>query len=82
MALSPRLSIITRVLSEITRIPLNDPALLRCFLSAVTPCTMLMLAARGAPGPMHDLRQMPPDVIAEIERKYLNINLKLSLNWI
>lgn len=65
MALSPKLSIITRALSEITRIPLNDPALLRCFLSAVTPCTMLMLAARGAPGPMHDLRQMPPDVIAD-----------------
>ena len=64
-AMSPKLAVITRVLSEITRIPLNDPALLRCFLSAVTPCTMLMLAARGAPGPMHDLRQMPPDVIAD-----------------
>jgi TetR/AcrR family transcriptional regulator, regulator of cefoperazone and chloramphenicol sensitivity len=64
-ALSPKLSIITRVLSEITRIPLNDPALLRCFLSAVIPCTMLMLAARGAPGPMHDLRQMSPDVLVD-----------------
>ena len=64
-ALSPKLSIITRVLSEITRIPLNEPALLRCFLSAVIPCTMLMLAARGAPGPMHDLRQMPPDVLVD-----------------
>ena len=64
-SMSPKLIIITRVLSEITRIPLNDPALLRCFLSAVTPCTMLLLAARGAPGPMHDLRQMPPDVITD-----------------
>jgi len=65
MAMSPKLTVITRVLSEITRIPLNDPALLRCFLSAVTPCTMLLLAARGAPGPMHDLRQMPPEVITD-----------------
>jgi len=65
MALSPKLAVITRVLSEITRIPLNDPALLRCFLSAVIPCTMLMLAARGAPGPMHDLRQMPPEVLTD-----------------
>jgi AcrR family transcriptional regulator len=64
-SMSPKLTIITRVLSEITRIPLNDPALLRCFLSAVTPCTMLLLAARGAPGPMHDLRQMPPEVITD-----------------
>jgi len=64
-ALSPKLAVITRVLSEITRIPLNDPALLRCFLSAVIPCTMLMLAARGAPGPMHDLRQMPPEVLTD-----------------
>jgi AcrR family transcriptional regulator len=65
MALSPKLAVITQVLSEITRIPLNDPALLRCFLSAVIPCTMLMLAARGAPGPMHDLRQMPPEVLTD-----------------
>ena len=65
MALSPKLAVITQVLSEITRIPLNDPALLRCFLSAVIPCTMLMLAARGAPGPMHALRQMPPEVLTD-----------------
>jgi AcrR family transcriptional regulator len=65
MALSPKLAVITQVLSEITRIPLNDPALLRCFLSAVIPCTMLMLAARGTPGPMHDLRQMPPEVLTD-----------------
>ena len=65
MALSPKLAVITQVLSEVTRIPLNDPALLRCFLSAVIPCTMLMLAARGAPGPMHDLRQMPPEVLTD-----------------
>ena len=69
-ALSPKLTIITRVLGEITRIPLNDPALLRCFLSAVTPCTMLLLAARGAPGPMHDLRQMPPEVITDHLHKF------------
>ena len=64
-ALPPKLVIITQVLSEITRIPLNDPALLRCFLSAVTPCTVLLLMARGAPGPMHDLRQMAPEVLTD-----------------
>jgi len=64
-ALPPKLAIITQVLSEITRIPLNDPALLRCFLSAVTPCTVLLLMARGAPGPMHDLRQMAPEVLTD-----------------
>jgi len=64
-ALPPKLAIITQVLSEITRIPLNHPALLRCFLSAVTPCTVLLLMARGAPGPMHDLRQMPAEVITD-----------------
>jgi len=64
-ALPPKLAIITQVLSEITRIPLNDPALLRCFLSAVTPCTVLLLMARGAPGPMHELRQMNPEVITD-----------------
>ena len=47
MAMSPKLAVITRVLSDITRIPLNDPALLRCFLSAVTPCTMLHAGGAG-----------------------------------
>jgi TetR/AcrR family transcriptional regulator, regulator of cefoperazone and chloramphenicol sensitivity len=64
-ALPPKLAIITQVLSEITRIPANDPALLRCFLSAVTPCTVLLLMARGAPGPMHNLRQMAPEVLTD-----------------
>ena len=64
-ALPPKLAFITRVLSEITGIPMNDPALLRCFLSAVTPCTVLLLMARGAPGPMHDLRQMSPEVLTD-----------------
>lgn len=62
-AVPAKLEIVIRVLSEITSIPPHEPALLRCFLSTLAPCIMLLLVARGAPGPLHDLRSMPADVI-------------------
>ena len=62
-AVPPKLEIVIRVLSEITAIPPGEPALLRCFLSTLAPCIMLLLVARGAPGPLHDLRRMSADTI-------------------
>ncbi|HSD17903.1 MAG TPA: TetR/AcrR family transcriptional regulator [Thermomonas sp.] len=64
-ALTPKLAVITEVLSELTGIPPGNPGLLRCFLSAMAPCTVLLLMARGVPGPVHDIRQMPQDVISD-----------------
>jgi len=64
-AMPPKLAIIMRVLSEITEIPQGDPALARCHLSAFSACTLLLLMARGVPGPMHDIRQMPPAVLSD-----------------
>ncbi|HTT12340.1 MAG TPA: CerR family C-terminal domain-containing protein [Burkholderiaceae bacterium] len=59
-----KLAIVKRVLSDITAIPADDPALARCLVSVVAPCSLLLIGARGARGPLHDVRQMPPDVIA------------------
>ncbi|MEC5387313.1 CerR family C-terminal domain-containing protein [Uliginosibacterium sp. H3] len=58
-----KLSIVKQILSDITAIPADDPALVRCVVSVVAPCTMLLLGARGAPGPLDQTRRMPRKVV-------------------
>ncbi|MHC1479949.1 CerR family C-terminal domain-containing protein [Frateuria aurantia] len=60
----PKMLLITRILSEITAIPAEDPALTRCLISIGAPCMMLLVGARF-PGPMQEILQMPPEAIAE-----------------
>ena len=55
----PKLAIIKQILSDITTIPVDDPALVRCVISVLAPCSMLLVAARGAPGPLDQVRRMP-----------------------
>jgi len=55
----PKLAIIKQILSAITGIPADDPALVRCVISVLAPCSMLLIAARGAPGPLDEVRRMP-----------------------
>lgn len=63
---SPRkISLVIGILSEITGIPPKDPALLRCMLSVVAPCLLLLIGRRGLPGPMQEVRQTPHKVLVE-----------------
>ena len=62
--LPPKLAIVGRILSDITRIPPDDPALGRCAISVFAPCAMLLIGARGLPGPLQAVRRMPPEVIS------------------
>ena len=55
----PKLAIIKQILSDITAIPVDDPAMARCVISVLAPCSMLLVAARGAPGPLDEVRRMP-----------------------
>ena len=59
----PKLAIIKEILSAITAIPVDDPALVRCVISVLAPCSMLLVAARGAPGPLDEVRRMPRGAI-------------------
>src|SRR6187431_1182396 len=59
----PKLAIIKQILSDITAIPVGDPALVRCVISVLAPCSMLLVAARGAPGPLDEVRRMPREAI-------------------
>ncbi|HDS1679033.1 TPA: CerR family C-terminal domain-containing protein [Pseudomonas putida] len=60
----PKMMLVKRVLSEITAIPAEDPALTRCLLSVGAPCLMLLVGGRTFPGPLQEVFQMSPQAIA------------------
>ncbi|ULU26076.1 TetR/AcrR family transcriptional regulator [Dyella terrae] len=55
----PKIAVVKQILSDISGIPPEDPALIRCLISIAAPCGMLLVAGRGAPGPLGDVLQMP-----------------------
>jgi len=57
--------LVKRMLSEITKIPAEDPALTRCLLSVGAPCLMLLVGGRSFPGPLQEVFQMPPATVVE-----------------
>jgi AcrR family transcriptional regulator len=63
--LPPKLAIVKKILGEISSIPPDDPALVRCLVSVLAPCSLLLIGARGAPGPLDEVRRMPRDAIAD-----------------
>ncbi|MDH0912840.1 CerR family C-terminal domain-containing protein [Rhizobium pusense] len=44
---APKLAIILDILSDITSIPADDPALIRCLASVAAPCAMLLVVGRS-----------------------------------
>lgn len=63
--LQPKLDVILGILSEITRLPVDDPALLRCLVSTFAPCLMLLVASNGLPGPAQQVLEMPKEQLIE-----------------
>lgn len=61
----PKMLLIKRILSEITKIPVDDPALTRCLLSVMVPCLMLLVGGHTIPGPLKEVMQMPSQTIAK-----------------
>jgi AcrR family transcriptional regulator len=65
----PKVEVIAHLISELTGIPADDPAIPRCLLNVTTPCLMLFVAPAGVPGPLQALRAMPrADLIAHLQR--------------
>lgn len=58
-------SLVAAILSEITGIPEEEPALQRCLLSVIAPCLLLQIGRRGIPGPVQTMLQMPGAVLVE-----------------
>lgn len=64
-ASSPKILLIRRLLSQITKIPEDDPALTRCMLSIGAPSLMLLVGGPAYPSSWQDVFQMPADVVVE-----------------
>lgn len=65
----PKLGVILNLISELTGIPVDDPAIPRCLLNVTTPCVMLFVVPADTPGPMQALRSMPrADLVAHLQR--------------
>jgi AcrR family transcriptional regulator len=54
----PKLALVLRILSEASGIEIDDPVLLRCLVSVVAPCLMLVVVGGRLPGPAQIVRQM------------------------
>ncbi|MCA0176398.1 MAG: TetR/AcrR family transcriptional regulator [Proteobacteria bacterium] len=65
----PKAPIALGILSEITGLPADDPALPGCLVSAIGPCLLLLIGRRGLPGPVQQVRAMPyPALVDQLHR--------------
>ena len=62
--LQPKLALVVQILSEITEIPKDHPALLRCLISVAAPCLMLIVASNGLPGPAQQVLGMSHGILS------------------
>lgn len=60
----PKMLLVKQLLSDITGIHAEDPAVTRCQVSVITPCLMLLVGGRTFPGPLKEVFQMPSQAIA------------------
>ena len=74
--LLPKISVVRSILGEITGIPPNDPAITRCAVNVAAPCLMLLIGARGIPGPLQEVLLMPKEATARHLYSYALAGLK------
>lgn len=60
-----KLPFVLSILSEIAAIPVGDPALLRCLVSVMAPCAMLLVVGPNVVPFADEIHRMPRDVLAE-----------------
>ena len=59
-----RLSLLKGLFSEVSAIPIDEPALTRCILCVTAPWAMLLIGPRGGSGALHEILQMPSEAVA------------------
>lgn len=62
---TPKIALVSRIIQEITGIPEEDPALVRCLVSALAPCLLLLISGRTPHGPINTIRQMDSDTLLD-----------------
>lgn len=60
----PKIRVLLSVLSEITEIPMDDPALLRCAISVAAPCAMVLVVGDNSPIAAEAMSSTPREELA------------------
>ncbi|MBJ9724337.1 error-prone polymerase regulator EppR, partial [Acinetobacter nosocomialis] len=70
--------LIRKLISQVACLEENDPAVLPCILSVMTPCMMLIIAGPNAqaPEPLKNIAQMPLHDLIEHFKKFSLAGLK------
>lgn len=70
--------LIRKLISQVAGLDENDPAVLPCILSVMTPCMMLIIAGPNAqaPEPLKNIAQMPLHDLVEHFKKFSLAGLK------
>jgi len=70
--------LIRKLISQVAGLDENDPAVLPCILSVMTPCMMLIIAGPNAqaPEPLKNIAQMPLHGLVEHFKKFSLAGLK------
>ena len=61
----PKLDVFLEIFSEITSIPAGDPALLRCLISVVAPCSLLLVTRQSHSLITAEIFDSPRDALVE-----------------
>ena len=65
----PKIRVIAQLVSEMTGIPVDDPAIPRCLLNVAAPCLLLFVAPADVPGPLQAVLRMPKAaLVAHLQR--------------
>ena len=60
----PKVRLVLALLGEVTGIPAQEPALLRCLFSVIAPYLTLQVISREIPTPLTGLFEQPPEDLA------------------
>ena len=63
--IAAKLEIVLTIISEITGISVGDPALLRCLISVLAPCAMMLVVGRNIVPVADEIRRMPRKDLVE-----------------
>lgn len=79
----PKSAVLRGFVASIIGVPEDDPAVVRCMVSIMAPCLMLLVANGAAPAPFKHMLAMPTKALAEHLKCFTIAGLegiKLSMN--
>ncbi|QGY33202.1 TetR/AcrR family transcriptional regulator [Pantoea cypripedii] len=72
---------VRKIISEVSGISEDDPALLPCMLSVVAPCMMLMVAGNRIPGPVREVAAMQTQILTEHFKRFSLAGLQATRDY-